>query len=1056
MTGPVGSWLPLGPAGIVHGQTDRIDRSGWGTAAVSGRVTAIVADPSDPDNLVYVGTALGGVWKQVVAADGTQSWQPLIDTESVITIGALALSSAGDVLWVGTGDSAIGGDAVVGRGVLRITLATGAVVRYYAGGVINGLPANPPSPPASGLPTGLVVSRIVADPATADHVVIATTLGVFELTAMDQGFTEVQFQPAGGAAPLSVPATDLLLDTASADPSKHLLWVAHSKAGPAISRRSGPVAPTNYLTPVPDANLPAASGNRAVLARCQLTPKVVYLATATSWTSLSIWRTINAPAGDAVPAATGWDQLTAPAPPDGIQQAPYNLVLAVHPSLSDTVYLGEARLWRTTTGGVAAGSASPWEQCGRVTTSSQGIHWDQHALYIDPRFGTAGSFDAIRLWAGNDGGIWRSVDGGTSFGPRNRGLQTLQFFQLVSHPTARPVILAGAQDNGVLRSDGSGSWLEIKQGDGCYVSIDPGEPATWYQGYVSYFGETRIGKDPRTGIVAAGFTGIQRSTQAGAIGSFSVVAGPDPTHESTQANPTKSIGPTDDALFYAPFILLPSGTAGTPGELWVGTDRLYRSGDRGNSWQQVGQVLAPRAADGKPTTGRGVSAIASAPGHPERLYVGTSEGRLFRFDQPPGGTWPDGDTLQATELTAALALADQTLAGRFISDIAVVRIGANDRVTVALGLNHITGFLGTVPLPAAASLATSDDSGGTFATITVGTLTFPDGSTLDGLHNYANAVAIDPLQPAQLYIGCDVGVFSYQIGVDPNPQPFNQGLPNAPVLDLDIWPRQGTGTPRLIRAATHGRGIFEAELAAATAPTADVFFRDLVVDDGRDPVSPATAPDPFNPGGTLSAAATPDAKIESKYFFGSTPTRASTTDYTPAGPLDFIGFAQLQEGGLVGGRDSTVWVLVHNRGPQPATNVSVRAYTAKKGATGYPALPAGFWTGFPSSDPPGPDWTAIGAAVTIPVVRPGEPGLASWAWTLPGTGSDSALLVALTSAEDAFTAPPATDPEAAAAQSKYVAFREVSTGIPEWEVIGLVVLTVGLVAGGIAYAATRK
>jgi len=34
---------------LVHGQTDQIDRGGWGSAPVSGRVTSIVVDPADPD-----------------------------------------------------------------------------------------------------------------------------------------------------------------------------------------------------------------------------------------------------------------------------------------------------------------------------------------------------------------------------------------------------------------------------------------------------------------------------------------------------------------------------------------------------------------------------------------------------------------------------------------------------------------------------------------------------------------------------------------------------------------------------------------------------------------------------------------------------------------------------------------------------------------------------------------------------------------------------------------------------------------------------------------------
>ena len=97
-------------------------------------------------------------------------------------------------------------------------------------------------------------------------------------------------------------------------------------------------------------------------------------------------------------------------------------------------------------------------------------------------------------------------------GPRNRGLQTLQFFQLVSHPTARPVILAKAPGQRRAASDGSGSWLEISQGDGCYVSINPASGDVVPRMCTYCAGETRH-QESRAGIPAAGFTGIQRSAQ---------------------------------------------------------------------------------------------------------------------------------------------------------------------------------------------------------------------------------------------------------------------------------------------------------------------------------------------------------------------------------------------------------------------------------------------------------------------------------------------------------------------------------------------------------------
>src|SRR4029077_9405716 len=52
-------WHALGPETIPGGQTDA---SAGQISPVSGRVSAIATDPSDPD-VAYVGGAQGGVWK---------------------------------------------------------------------------------------------------------------------------------------------------------------------------------------------------------------------------------------------------------------------------------------------------------------------------------------------------------------------------------------------------------------------------------------------------------------------------------------------------------------------------------------------------------------------------------------------------------------------------------------------------------------------------------------------------------------------------------------------------------------------------------------------------------------------------------------------------------------------------------------------------------------------------------------------------------------------------------------------------------------------------------
>ncbi|RUM73228.1 MAG: hypothetical protein DSZ09_00160, partial [Sulfurovum sp.] len=72
-----------------------------------GRITAIVADPENPDK-IYVGTPLGGVWK---STDGGAHYTPIFDhSGGSLSIGSLALDPHdSDIIYVGTGYTGGGG-----------------------------------------------------------------------------------------------------------------------------------------------------------------------------------------------------------------------------------------------------------------------------------------------------------------------------------------------------------------------------------------------------------------------------------------------------------------------------------------------------------------------------------------------------------------------------------------------------------------------------------------------------------------------------------------------------------------------------------------------------------------------------------------------------------------------------------------------------------------------------------------------------------------------------------------------------------------------------------
>ncbi|MAV80450.1 MAG: hypothetical protein CMD12_00485, partial [Flavobacteriales bacterium] len=72
-----------------------------GPGGMSGRITTIDVVLSDP-NIIYIGTASGGVWKSNSAGI---KWDPIFDDQVTASIGSIAIQQSNpDVIWVGTGE----------------------------------------------------------------------------------------------------------------------------------------------------------------------------------------------------------------------------------------------------------------------------------------------------------------------------------------------------------------------------------------------------------------------------------------------------------------------------------------------------------------------------------------------------------------------------------------------------------------------------------------------------------------------------------------------------------------------------------------------------------------------------------------------------------------------------------------------------------------------------------------------------------------------------------------------------------------------------------------
>lgn len=166
-----------------------------------------------------------------------------------------------------------------------------------------------------------------------------------------------------------------------------------------------------------------------------------------------------------------------------------------------------------------------------------------------------------------------------------------------------------------------------------------------------------------------------------------------------------------------------------------------------------------------------------------RLFIGTVAGKVFRADRIAAG-W----TVSPCEGEAGSGLG---VAG-VITDIAVDWADAN-RDSVYVSFGSIDSETAAGPAESARVWWFNGKK-----------WEARSGAAPNHLLNVEhNALAVDRQAANHLYVGADIGVWHSDDG-GRSWKLFQNGLPDAPVFDLQIHPTQ-----RLLRAATHGRGVYE-------------------------------------------------------------------------------------------------------------------------------------------------------------------------------------------------------------------------------------------------------
>lgn len=287
---------------------------------------------------------------------------------------------------------------------------------------------------------------------------------------------------------------------------------------------------------------------------------------------------------------SGNNWTTATCPGNFGSQAWYDLILAVDPNDANRIWVGGVGI------SVSADGGANW-------TALSGIHVDHHAILYYPG-------DSDEILFGNDGGVYKSYDGSQpmpTFVDKNNSYNVTQFYAVGLHPDAGSnYMLAGTQDNATPKFTAPGvnaTTCVLCCCDGGWAFVDEDDPS------------------------------IQiASTQNG---SFNL--------STDGGNNFTNIIPGDNNRLFI-----------TPAEYDDAADILYISDTPGRLRRVVDVGGANTvSSDTLPAlNGRTLTNLIKSPSVANRIYVGTTNGRLYQIDNAhqaamttvtdlngPGGGW---------------------------------------------------------------------------------------------------------------------------------------------------------------------------------------------------------------------------------------------------------------------------------------------------------------------------------------------------------------------------------------------------------------------------------
>ena len=717
-----------------------------GSAVMSGRIAAIDAVEADGRVTVFVGAASGGVWKSV---NGGTTYKPVFDRETVQSIGAVAIDpSNAKTVWVGTGEAWTRNSVSVGDGVYKST-----------DGGENWTNV--------GLKDSEHIAKILVDPKDGNTVLVCAVghlwndndeRGVFKTTDGGKSWKKVLAgaNASTGCGLMSRSVNEPKTIYASTWDVRRQGWTFRS-GGPG----SGLFKSTDggdHWTEITDSNakgLPAKPWGRIAVAVAPSKPQVVYANIESKKSAL--YRSDD--------GGASWNKLDASN--YMIWRPFYFGNLIVDPKDENRIFKPDLILLLSNDGG---------KSFNRV---SGGAHGDFHDVWINPN-------NPSVVIAGDDGGLWRSEDGGNLW-KHQMNLPVSQFYHVSTDNSDPYHVYGGLQDNSSWVGDSSypggvsySRWENMFGGDGFWMFEDPADPDYIYA--------------------------EAQGAEIGRVNRY--------THDGRNIKPLPNYGEKKLRFNWNSPIHMSPNEKGT---IYLGGQFLFRSRDHGQTWDRIspdltsndpekqkqeesGGVTIDNSAAEMHTT---IYSISESPKNGQIIWVGTDDGNV-QITRDGAKNW-----------TNVVGNITDLPKNSWVSTVAASRF--DEGTAYATFDRHTYGDL----KPYAYKTA---DYGKTWTAL---------GVQASGVKGYAHVITQDTVNPSLLFLGTEFGLWISVDGGERWAQYKGSDFPAAvPVNDIVVQARESD-----LVLATHGRGIWIIDdISPLRALTPELMSKEAALMPGKDAI----------------------------------------------------------------------------------------------------------------------------------------------------------------------------------------------------------------------------